>query len=82
MSTDFDLEWSYPHANDMPGDNRPVVVLLTTKDGEFYPDIGRYYANGGWDLQFYKGMAVVAWSNIPDFKDHVEVVEVDETEAA
>jgi hypothetical protein len=70
-----DPEWFYPSLNDLPCDNRAVVVLIGLKDGTFYPDIGRYYGKDGWSLQTWPGSTVIGWSHLPSFKDHIEVVD-------
>lgn len=76
---DCDPTWIYTHTgNDMPCDNRAVAVLVALKDGTFAADIGRYYGKQGWNLQFWEKAPVIGWSNLPDFKDHTAVVEVDE----
>ena len=76
--SEHEPEWFYPHKDDMPCDNRAVAVLVVLRTGEFYPDIGRYYGAKGWSLQAWSDSAVVAWTNLPAFKDHVQVVEVEQ----
>lgn len=79
MDHDYDPEWIFTHTGtDMPCDNRAVAVLAVLKDGKFAADIGRYYGKDGWNLQFWSGCPVVGWLNLPDFKDHTEIVEVEE----
>ena len=79
MADDYDPTWIFTHTGtDMPCDSRAVTVLVALKDGTFKPDIGRYYGRDGWNLQFWKDAPVIAWTNIPSFKDDTEIVEIDE----
>lgn len=78
MVDDHDPTWIFTHLDDLPSDNRAVVVLIALKDGSFKPDIGRYYGADGWSLQFWKDVPVIAWNNIPSFSDDTKLVEVDE----
>lgn len=73
-----DPKWFYPHEDNMPCDNRAVTVLVGLKDGTFYPDIGRWYGKDGWSIQMWSGSTVVAWTNIPDFKDATPIMDHDD----
>lgn len=78
MADDHDPTWICTHTGtDMPCDNRAVTVLVALKDQKFAVDIGRYYGKDGWNLQFWENAPVIAWTNIPSFKDHVAPIEVD-----
>jgi hypothetical protein len=78
MKMDDDRTWTHTATSGLPCDNRAVVVLVALKNGEFHPDIGRYYGADGWSLNFWKDAPVIAWDNIPDFVDRTEIVEQDE----
>lgn len=81
MTSECDPTWAYLHEGRYPSDNRAVSVLVIHKDGSFNADIGRWYGKRGgatgWNLNAYGEAPVVAWSNLPDFKDTTEVVEHD-----
>lgn len=70
-------KWIYTHEDRYPSDNRAVAVLVAHKDGTFSADTGRYYGKQGWNLNFFKDAPVVGWVNLPDFKEHVEIVDSD-----
>jgi len=74
----YDRKWTHTHTDGLPCDNRAVVVLVALKDGSFKPDIGRWYGADGWSLQFWNGAPVIAWDNIPQFRDDTKVTEQDE----
>ncbi len=78
MVDEYDRKWTHTHTDGLPCDNRAVVVLVALKDGTFKPDIGRWYGADGWSLQAWNGSPVIAWDNIPDFRDDTEVKEQDE----
>ena len=78
MADENDRKWTHTHTDGLPCDNRAVVVLVAMKDGSFKPDIGRWYVDG-WSVQFWGDSPVVAWDNIPDFRDDTEIVEQDES---
>lgn len=75
-----DPEWYFPHDGDLPSDNRAVAVLISLKDDTFHADIGRYYGPGSlkrWSCQYWSDSSVIAWTNLPAFKDETPVVEHD-----
>lgn len=75
MVDEYDRKWVNTHTGGTPCDNRAVVVLVALKDGTFKPDIGRWYSTSGWSVLFWKDSPVIAWDNIPDFRDDTVVVE-------
>jgi len=53
----------------VPDDEREVLVLVASKDGQFSPDIGSYYSESGqWSVHFWKNCRVVAWVDVPSYE--------------
>lgn len=71
-------KWCHVATGGLPCDNRAVVVLVALRNGQFFPDIGRWYGADGWSLNFWKDAPVIAWDNIPQFFDHTEISDQEE----
>ena len=60
-----DLTRWTPLWEDLPINEVEVAVKVMHKNGTFGHDIGKLYAEGGWQIQAHPQATVVAWCPLP-----------------